>query len=266
MWSRARLAVVVLILAACSSDKSGDGAGSVKQIRIAAASDLTQAFKDLAPKFQAKAGIEAVFDFGSTGLLARQIKEGAPMDVFAAANVSFVDEVIKAGKCDGATKALYARGRIVVWVKDGGVAPPTKIEDLADPRFKAIAIANPEHAPYGKAAKEALEKTGTWAQVESRIKLGENVSQTMKFAETGNVDAAIVALSLSIVSKGGTALAVPPELHNPIDQAIVVCGKDARAAAAKQFVDFIGSPEGRAIMMRYGFILPGEDGPAAPPP
>ena len=252
----------VAVLSGCS-DKKESGA-KVTQIRVAAASDLTQAFKEVGAQFKVKTGIEPKFDFGSTGLLARQIKEGAPMDVFAAANVQFVDEVVTAGKCDGATRTLYARGRIVIWTKNGGVAAPTKLEDLADPRFKSIAIANPDHAPYGKAATQAMEKVGIWAQVQSRIQMGENVSQTMKFAETGNVEAAIVALSLSIVTKGGTAVAIPSHLHEPIDQAMAVCARGDRAVAAKQFVDFVGSPEGRAIMMRYGFILPGEDGPGAP--
>jgi molybdate transport system substrate-binding protein len=175
------------------------------------------------------------------------------------------DDVVAAGKCDGATKAMYARGRVVIWSKDGGVAPPTKLEDLVDPRFKAIAIASPDHAPYGKAAKQALEKVGIWPQVEGRIKYAENISQTFQWAQTGNVDVALVALSLTIANKGGTSISVPPELHDPIDQALVVCGTGPKAEAAKSFAAYLASPEGRALMMQYGFILPGEGAPAPTP-
>jgi len=252
--------VVVLGLAACGSSSS-KASGKVTQINVAGASDLAKAFEELGAMWKIKTGVEPVFQFGSSGMLARQIKEGAPVDLFAAANVSYADDVIKSGKCDGATRTMYARGRLVIWTKDGGVAPPTQLADLVDPRFKAIAIASPDHAPYGQAAKQALERLGIWAQVEGRMKYGEDVRKTLQFAETGNVDVAIVALSLSIVTKGGSAVAVPPELHDPIDQALVACGTGPKHDAAKAFAEYVSSPEGRAVMMKYGFILPGETGP-----
>jgi molybdate transport system substrate-binding protein len=257
-------AVVVLVahLSGCGSDAPP---ANNKQVRVHAASDLAKAFEEVAATFTARTGIEPVLTFGSSGLIARQVKEGAPIDLYASANVKFVDDVIAAGKCDAATKTMYARGRIVIWTKEGGVAPPAKLEDLADPRFASIAIASPDHAPYGKAAKEALEKVGIWATVEPRIKYGENISQTFQFAQTGNVEAAIVALSLSIVTKGGVSIAVPAELHAPIDQALVACGSGPGHANAKAFAEYVGSPEGRAIMMKYGFIMPGETGPARTP-
>ena len=232
-----------------------------KKVRVSAASDLAKAFDEVGKSFRVRTGIEPIFNFGSSGLIARQITEGAPIDLYASANEQFVDDVVARGKCDATTKRMYARGRIVIWSKGGGVAPPTKIEDLADPRFASIAIANPDHAPYGKAAKEALEKAGIWSAVESRIKYAENVSQTLQYAQTGNVEVAIVALSLAIVSQGGTTIAIPSELHDPIDQALVACGSGAAFANAKAFADYVASPEGRAIMMKYGFILPGESGP-----
>jgi molybdate transport system substrate-binding protein len=251
------VALAVTLVTSCGSDP----APANKHVRVFAASDLAKAFEEVAKSFRIKTGIEPVLTFGSSGLIARQVKEGAPIDLYASANETFVDDVVADGKCDGATKRRYARGRIVIWAKAGGVAPPTKIEDLADPRFASIAIASPDHAPYGKAAKEALEKAGIWRTVEGRIKYGENVSQTLQYAQTGNVEVAIVALSLAIVTQGGTTIAVPPELHNPIDQALVACGSGASHANAKAFADYVASPEGRAIMMRYGFILPGESGP-----
>jgi molybdate transport system substrate-binding protein len=255
------LAVVTALgLVACAKEQPAAGS-KVTKFSVSGASDLAKAFEELGAMWRVKTGIAPVFSFGSSGMIARQIKEGAPVDLYASANVQYVDDVIKAGRCDAASKTMYARGRLVIWSKRGGVAPATQLAELADARFKAIAIASPDHAPYGKAAKEALEKVGIWTQVAGRIKYGEDVRKTLQFAETGNVDAAIVALSLSIVTEGGTAVAIPPELHDPIDQALVACGTGPAHDAAKAFGAYVGSPEGRAVMMKYGFILPGESGP-----
>ena len=233
-------------------------------MRVAAAADLAKAFAELATEFKAKTGTTVEVEFGSSGLLAKQIEQGAPFALFAAANRGFVDQVIKAGRCDAATARSYARGRIVVWTRKD-VTAPTKLEDLADPRFRKIAIANPEHAPYGKAAKQALEKAGVWPQIQDRIVLGENVQATMLYARDGNTDAAIVALSLALVTDGGASLPIDPSLYDPLDQAMVVCGTGAQANAAKQFEDFLSAKEGREVMTRYGFVLPDEPVPAKKP-
>jgi molybdate transport system substrate-binding protein len=227
-------------------------------IRVAAAADLTPAFEELGRDFQRQTGRPVVFSFGSTGLLAKQLREGAPFDVFAAANVSFVDEVVAAGVCDGATKTPYARGRIAVWTKRGGVAAPTNLGDLVDARFKRLAIANPEHAPYGKAARQALEHVGVWSTLEQRLVLGENVRQTLQFAETGNVDAAIVALSLVVNDRDNPWLLVDEAFHRPIDQALAVCKRGASREGGDAFARFVSSEGGRQVMRRYGFLLPGE--------
>lgn len=251
------LLIGALVLSACKSDSSS---GSSKQaIKVAAAADLAFAFKEVGKEFEAKTGHPVTFTFGSTGQLAKQISEGAPYDVFAAANVSFVDEVVKADACDGATKAMYARGRIVVWSqKSGGVEPPKALADLTDGRFVKIAIANPEHAPYGRAAKEAMETAGLWSALQPKIVFGENIQQTLQFAQTGNTEVAFAALSLAIVSEEGTYLLVDEALHKPIDQALVVCKRGNNTAVATQFAAFVSSEQGRAIMKRYGFLLPGE--------
>lgn len=224
---------------------------------VAAAADLAFAFAELGTAFGQKTGTKPTFTFGSTGLLAKQIQEGAPFDVFAAANVSFADSVIAAGACDGSTKALYARGRIVLWARTGVTLPDT-VAGLADPRFVKVALANPEHAPYGRAAREAMEHAGVWETLKSRLVFGENVQQTLSFAQTGNVDVAFVALSLATVTKGGAYVSVDESFHAPIDQALVVCRHGKNSEAGKAFTDFVGSPDGRAIMKRYGFLLPGE--------
>ncbi len=248
-------AFVVAMLAGCH-DAATSSAN--KPIRVAAAADLAFAFKEIGQAFETKTGHKVDFTFGSTGNLAKQISEGAPYDVFAAANVSFVDTVVAAEACDPATKAMYGRGRIVVWSPTGGVKPATKLADLADDRFVKIAIANPEHAPYGKAAKQALESTKVWDGVKSKIVFGENVQQTLQFAQTGNTEVAIAALSLAMVTKGGEYFVIDEALHAPIDQALVVCKRGTNTDVGKQFATFVSSPPGREIMKRYGFLLPGD--------
>lgn len=224
-------------------------------IKVAAAADLASAFTEIGAAFEKETGTRVVFTFGSTGLLSKQILEGAPFDVFAAANVSFVDEVTQGGKCDKETKALYGRGRLAVWSKKGDA--PKTLEDLKDPRYQKIAIANPEHAPYGKAAKEALASAGVWDAVASRVVFGENVQQTLQFAQTENADVAIVALSLAIVSEG-SYFVIDEGAHKPLDQAMVVCADGKKRERAASFEAFVNSEKGREIMKRYGFLLPGE--------
>jgi molybdate transport system substrate-binding protein len=254
-----RLVIVLIVLAACGkkadTGKGGDAAG----IKVAAASDLAFAFKEIGETFEKQTGKTVTFTFGSSGNLAKQIAQGAPYDVFAAANVAFIDEVVKADACDGATKAMYARGRIVVWTKKGSsVAAPAALADLKDARFAKIAIANPEHAPYGKAAKQALEKLGIWDAVQPRIVFGENIQQTLQFAQTGNADAAIAALSLALANKEGDYVLVDDALHAPLDQALAACKHGASFEIGRQFAAFVKSDAGHAIMKRYGFLLPGE--------
>jgi len=242
-----------------SGDTSGDGARKGEPLRVAAASDLALAFKDVGAAFEKETGKRVDFSFGSTGLLAKQISEGAPFDVFAAANISFVDDVVREGACFEDTKALYAKGRIVLWSKDPW-ALPKDIKDLQDPKYTKVALANPEHAPYGRAAREAMTKIGVWGAVQSRTVYGENVQQTLMFARSGNADVAIVALSLAVTSPGNY-VPVDPSLHEPLDQALVVCkggSKGAKRNEARSFVEFVGSEPGRAIMRKYGFLLPGE--------
>jgi molybdate transport system substrate-binding protein len=228
-------------------------------LKVAAAADLTFAFKDIGTAFEKETGQKVIFSFGSTGLLAKQIEEGAPFDVFAAANVSFAEDAIKSGACAADSRALYARGRIVLWWRsDLAGAPPRALADLTDKRFAKIAIANPGHAPYGRAAQETLTRLGLWDAVKSKLVYGENIQQTLQFAQSGNAEVAIVALSLALVSSEGHYLAIDDRLHSPIDQALVVCAPPKRQELARRFTAFVNSPAGRAIMRRYGFLLPGE--------
>lgn len=238
--------------AGCGGSKSSEK----PKLQVAAAADLALAFEEIGRSYEAKHGIKPVFQFGSTGLLAKQIGEGAPFSLFAAANEAFVKEVVTKGKCDGATERRYARGRIVVWAPKG-TTPPTQLSELTDPRYKRIAIANPEHAPYGKAAMQALEAAGIYDAVKDRLVLGENVRATLQFAQTGNVDVAIIALSLANIADGGATLEIDQALHKPLEQALVVCGTGASAEAARAFADFVLSAQGQETLSRYGFAPPG---------
>jgi molybdate transport system substrate-binding protein len=248
-----RCSVLALILvAACSSKPAG------KSVRIAAAADLARAFEELGKKFEAKTGIAAILTFDSSGLLAKRIDEGAPYALFAAANRDYAQDPVTHGKCDASSMRAYAQGRIVVWTAGGpnSVAGPVQLADLADARFARIAIANPDHAPYGKAAKQALTKAGLWDQLQPKIKYGENIQATMQFAKAGAVDAAIVAQSLAVVTDGGTSLPIDQSLYDPLEQDLVVCGTGTESDYAHQFADYIASPEGREVMTRYGFVVP----------
>lgn len=240
-----------LLFSACTRSEP-----SVQPVLVGAASDLAWAFQELGPLFTEETGIPIDFTMGSTGLIAHQIKNGAPFDVFAAANVSFVEQVVTSGDCDGETQTLYARGRIVVLPY--GEQEVESIDDLADERFGRIAIANPNHAPYGAAAKQALESRGLWESVQDRLVIGENISQAFQFVESGNADVAIVALSL--IRKPGREVLVPAEFHQPIDQALAVCLHGDQTEGGRSFVTFLATPEARQIMESYGFQLPAADG------
>jgi molybdate transport system substrate-binding protein len=152
----------------------------------------------------------------------------------------------------------------VWWRNEAKAALPTALQDLADARFVHVAIANPEHAPYGRAAEQALSNAGVLDAVRPKLVFGENVQQALQSAETGNADVAIVALSLAIRNKKGAYLSLDQSMHAPIDQAMVVCRHGRSPELGKEFTDFVASKAGRAIMQRYGFLLPGESVAAGP--
>lgn len=251
--------LTVLLISSCAQQRSAsnDHEGNPKKLYVAAAADLAPAFEEIGRSFEQETGIQVVYSFGSTGTLAKQIENGAPMDVFAAANIEYIDGLERKGLIIPDTKALYARGRITIWTKADSKLRIEKLEDLAAAEAQKIGIANPEHAPYGMAAREALQSVGIWDAVKSRLVFGENVRQTLQYAETGNVDVSIVALSLSVQSKGRWTL-IPENLHQPLDQALAVIKSTTHEPQARQFAVYINGRQGRPIMRRYGFVLPGE--------
>jgi molybdate transport system substrate-binding protein len=250
-----------LALSGCRGSSGDDNAPAVasKTLTVSAAADLMPAFQEIGRLYAERNGTRVNFNFGSTGQLAQQIERGAPVDVFAAANVAYIDELENKNLILPDTKRLYATGRITVWTRRDSRLRLERIEDLARDDVRRIAIANPEHAPYGIAAREALETAGVWEKVQSRLVFGENISQTLQYAESGNVDAAIVALSLSVSSENGRWTLVPAELHKPLKQALAVIKSTKNETAARAFAAFVNGAEGRGVMQKYGFILPDED-------
>lgn len=225
------------------------------ELTVAAAADLTPAFEELAREFQQQTGVKVILSFGSTGMLAKQIEHGAPFDLFSAANVDFIHQLDRQGLIIPDTRRIYARGRITLWRPANTLPQLQEISDLVLPDVKRIAIANPEHAPYGIAAREAFQSAGIWEAVKPKLVYGENIRQAFQFAETGNVDVAIVALSYSILS-GGSWTLIPEELHKPIDQALAVIKSTKQEEYARCFSEFISSPRGSEIMRKYGFTIP----------
>ncbi len=253
--------VVVALLAAtvgCGASGSSDAPTGQASggITVAAASDLRPAFEELGSAFTAQTAITVTFTFGSSGQLRQQIVNGAPYDLFASANVAFAEEVIASGRGVASTLADYAVGRLVLWSPEG-IPLPGSVADLVDPTYRRIAIANPRHAPYGVAAEQTLASAGIADEVEGRLVVGENISDTFEIVRSGNADVGIVALSVAIAN-GGAYTLIPSQLHEPLRQALVVTSTGAAGEAAAAFAAFVASAEGRTIMERYGFVLPGE--------
>jgi len=241
----------VLFGTACGSSSSSP---ATPQIIVAAASDLRPAFEDLAWQFSEDTGINVTFAFGSSGQLREQIINGAPFDVFASANADFVDEVISAGRAVAESKTNYAVGRIVLWSASTG-SLPADISALQEPQFTRIAIANPAHAPYGLAAKQALQSAGIYDAVQTRLVFGENISDTKQIIDSGNTTVGIIALSLAIAD-GNDYVLIPDSLHEPLIQAAVVTGFGKQTSLAQQWLDYMSSPKGTEVMARYGFVAP----------
>lgn len=225
------------------------------ELTVAAAADLTQAFEEIGREFQSATGTRVTFSFGSTGLLTRQIENGAPMDLFAAANLDYINQLESKGLILTDTKTIYARGRITLWTSKESNLRVESLSDLTKPEVTRIAIANPDHAPYGMAAREALQNAGIWESVKSKLVYGENIRQTLQFAQTGNVEVAIVALSLAQQSDGHWTL-IPETLHKPLDQALAIIKTTQNEKAAREFAAFVSGSQARAILQKYGFTFP----------
>jgi molybdate transport system substrate-binding protein len=222
------------------------------ELLIAAAADLSGVQEPLARGFERATGQKARFTLGASGMLTRQIEQGAPYDVFLSANEAFVADLVKSGRLAPDSVRVYAYGRLGLWSKDGAVKT---LADLRNPRVLHLAMANPAHAPYGVAAREMFERLGLWKELEPKVVYGENVRQALEYAESGNADAVITAWSL-LFDRGGVLL--PDSNHAQIRQAGGVVAGRPHAAAARRFLDYLASPEGRRILTTHGFSVPGE--------
>lgn len=251
---------VTALLTAGALVLGGGGAAAPQprpQLTVFAAADLAFALKDIAAKFEQTHDATVTLVMGSTGHLSQQIAHGAPADVFFAANESFIDDLVRRGAIIPKTRALYAQGRIALATRKDRGPRLTGLLDLADPRIGRVAIANPQHAPYGKAAEEALRTVGIWDTVQPRLVYGENIRHTLQFLETGAVAAAIIALSIANVL-GIDHVLIDAALHKPLNQAVGVVKRGPHPERSLAFIQYVNGPEGRPIMKRYGFLLPGE--------
>jgi molybdate transport system substrate-binding protein len=246
------VAAAVLILPAAR----GQGA----QIRVAAASDLTYVLADLKPVYESQTHNKLQIVYGSSGNFYSQIQNGAPFDVFLSADLDYPRKLRTAGLVDAGTFYRYAVGEIAIWApQDSGLELRSRTwKALLDPKVQKIAIANPEHAPYGSAAVAALRKAGIYDQVQSKLVYGENISQAAQFVQSGNAQAGILALSLvlSAPMRSGEHWEVPGDMHPPLEQAIVVLKRSHDIKAARGFLEFLKSDTARLKFIDYGFTFP----------
>ena len=228
-----------------------------EELIVAAAADLQGVMPEMASRFEKQSGINVRLSYGSSGNFFAEIKNFAPYDVFFSADIAYPQKLEAAGLTDPGSLYEYATGRIVLWIPNRSSVDLSKgLAVAADPAIKKLAIANPAHAPYGRAAESALRKAGLWERVSSKLVLGENISQTAQFVESGNAEAGIVALSLvlSPTMKGhGTYYEIPTELYPPIRQAVVILKQSPHQASAKRFVEFLKTPEITSLLQRDGF-------------
>jgi molybdate transport system substrate-binding protein len=247
--------IAVILMSACTSETNKPHAVT---LTVSAAASLTGVFQEISARFTQTTGTRVTLNFGSSGQLAQQIAHGAPVDVYVSANMALVDDLERQGWLLPGTKQVYAHGRLVLWTPLDSPLHLTRLEEVARTDVRRIALANPTHAPYGVAAREALQTVGLWEQLQTKLVMGENVRQTLQYATTGNVDVALVALSLSQQHQGKQVV-LPESLHRPIIHALAVVKQTQHAAEARRFVTYVTGPTGQALLQQYGFAVPKQD-------
>jgi molybdate transport system substrate-binding protein len=229
-------------------------------VSVAAAADLKFAMTELATQFEKQSGTKLDVTYGSSGNFLTQIQNGAPFDLFFSADSYYPKKLEAAGLTEPGTLREYAIGHIVIWTpSESGInAAKDGWQCLLDARVKKIAIANPEHAPYGRAALAAIKKAGVYEQVNAKLVYGENISQAAEFVQSGNAQLGIVALSLAIspTMKNGNRWEIPTDSYPPIKQAAVLLKASKNKDAARQFLDFVSGLRGQEILKRFGFTAP----------
>lgn len=240
-----------LTLCSCST---APPLGSSK-LTVAAASNLIGVFDEIGSAFKKQAGVEVVLSYGSTAQLAQQIENGAPFDVFAAADTKHVDQLIATKQIAADSRTVYARGQLALWIPDGDSSGLRELKDLARPDVKFISIAQPQLAPYGEAALEAIKAAGLWETLQPKIVYASNISMARQYAATGNANAALTAYSL-VRKDAGAVVKVDPSLYKPIDQAAGIVESSGQAAQARQFLAFLAGLEGKKILSAHGYLIP----------
>jgi molybdate transport system substrate-binding protein len=249
---RSVLAAVCLLLACRAAAAQG--------LAVAAASDLQAALPAIASQFEKGTGVHVLLTFGSSGNFVAQIENGAPFDVFLSADIDYPRRLQQSGRAEPASLYEYATGRLVLWTRtDSGIDVSHGLGVLADAHVRRIAIANPEHAPYGRAAVAALRHEGLYDRVREKFVLGENISQAAQFAQSGSADAGLLALALALspTMKGsGTYFEIPASWYPPIEQAAVVLASSRQKVIARQFIDYLKRPDSIRLLESYGFVVP----------
>ena len=236
---------------------------SAKEITVAAAADLSTALQEVAAAYEKQTRVKVKLSFGASGALSQQIQNGAPFDVFFSADMDYPRQLISRGDAEAASLYRYAVGRLVLWVPADS---PLDVEHrgmnvLADPQVKKIALANPQHAPYGRAAVAAMKRVGLYEQVSGRLVMGENVSQAAQFVESGNAQVGFVALAHAIapaMQGKGKYWQIPVEAYPALDQGVVVLSHSRHKKEAAAFVEYVKTNAAAAVLQKYGFVLPGQ--------
>jgi molybdate transport system substrate-binding protein len=244
------LAAIWLILTGCARSPAPNG----NSLTVAAAANLISVMDEIAREFEKQTTIRVVVSYGSTAQLAQQIEHGGPFDVFAAADTEHIDALIEKGKLRRESRAIYARGQLVLLCPDRSLRVE-RIEDVTNPAIRFIAVAQPDQAPYGRATVEALNAVGIWAQVQPKITYANSISMAKQYASSGNADVAFTALSL-VLKDRGTVLKVDPRLYRPIDQALAITAATERVEAGRRFADFVLGDRGRALFSNSGYLPP----------
>jgi len=230
-----------------------------EEMLVAAASDLSFVLPELAARFEKETGHTLKLSFGSSGNLFSQIENGAPFDLFFSADLDYPRRLEVGGRVEPGTFCPFAKGWIVLWVSNGsGLDLGRGLRVLLDPAVRKIAIANPRHAPYGRAAVAALQHEKIYESVEQKLVFGENISQAAQFVESGNADVGILALSLAVapaMKSKGRYFQIPQNAHPPIEQAAVILMSSHRKQAALQFLRFLKKPETISLLQEYGFSV-----------
>jgi len=224
-------------------------------LTIAAAANLTDVFSEVARAFKARTGVDVIFSYGATAQLAQQIDNGAPFDLFAAADTKHVDDLVLTRKLVADSRRVYALGRLALWIPSAEQIEFREWKDLGAAKIRFIAIAQPELAPYGFAAVEALKNAGLWDRVQPKVVYANSVNMAKQLAASGNTEAAFTAYSL-VLHERGTVLQVDPHLYHPLDQAMAIVASSARMEEARKFQAFLLGAEGRAILAKSGYSAP----------